>query len=114
MAAVELVRFRVAPERTDVLLEARPAMLEDFRADREGFLGARLIRLSRDEWMDIVDWRSPEDFAASRAKGGSVLDHPRPRGTRRRPAAAPAPLPGGVRGRIGPGQLPARRRHAGG
>jgi Antibiotic biosynthesis monooxygenase len=71
MATVELVRFRVAPERTDVLLQARPVMLEDFRADREGFLGARLVRLAGDEWLDIVDWRSPEDFAASRAKGAN-------------------------------------------
>jgi heme-degrading monooxygenase HmoA len=72
MATVEPVRFRVAPERTDVLLEARLAMLEDFRADREGFLGARLVRLSGDEWLDIVDWRSLEDFAASRAKGANL------------------------------------------
>jgi mannose-6-phosphate isomerase-like protein (cupin superfamily)/quinol monooxygenase YgiN len=72
MATVELVRFRVAPEGTDALLEARPAMLEAFRADREGFLGARLARLSEDEWLDIVDWRSPEDFAASRAKGANL------------------------------------------
>jgi Antibiotic biosynthesis monooxygenase len=72
MATVELVRFRVAPERTDALLAARPAMLEDFRADREGFLGARLIRLASDEWLDIVDWRSPEDVAASRAKGANL------------------------------------------
>lgn len=34
MATVELVRFRVALERTDVLPEARAAMLEDFAASR--------------------------------------------------------------------------------
>ena len=26
-------------------------------------------RLPGDEWLDIVTWRSPEDFAASRTKG---------------------------------------------
>ncbi|MGV9777058.1 antibiotic biosynthesis monooxygenase [Streptosporangium sp. NPDC003464] len=71
-ATVEITRFRVAPERAGALLEARPAMLADFRADRAGFLGARLIRLAEDEWLDIVDWRSSEDFAASRAKGANL------------------------------------------
>ena len=72
MATVELTRFRVAALHTEALLEARPAMLADFRADRTGFLGARLIRLANDEWLDVVDWRSPEDFAASQAKGANL------------------------------------------
>ncbi|MEW1640831.1 MULTISPECIES: antibiotic biosynthesis monooxygenase [unclassified Streptomyces] len=72
MPTVELTRFRVAPERVTELLESRPAMLADFRADRAGFLGARLVRLLDDEWLDIVTWRSPEDFAASRAKGANL------------------------------------------
>jgi quinol monooxygenase YgiN len=72
MGTVELTRFRVAPNHTEALLKARPAMLEDFRADRAGFLGARLLRLAADEWLDIVDWRSPDDLAASRAKGANL------------------------------------------
>jgi hypothetical protein len=36
---VELTRFKVTPDRTKEMLRARPAMLPDFRADREGFLG---------------------------------------------------------------------------
>jgi hypothetical protein len=72
MVTIELVRSGSQKDRTDALLEEHPAMLEDFRADREGFLGARLVRLSGDEWRDIVDWRSPEDFVASRAKGANV------------------------------------------
>jgi quinol monooxygenase YgiN len=69
MATIELTRFRVEPEHTEALLTARPAMLEAFQADRAGFLGADLVRLNDGEWLDIVRWRSPEDFAASRAKG---------------------------------------------
>ncbi|NUP83251.1 MAG: hypothetical protein HOV96_37545 [Nonomuraea sp.] len=69
---VELTRFRVSPERAGRLLAARPGMLEDFAADRAGFLGARLVRLSDDEWLDIVEWRSSDDFAASRAKGANL------------------------------------------
>lgn len=69
---VELTRFRVLPERTDDMLAARPAMLADFRADRAGFLGARLVRLPNDEWLDVVEWRTSEDYAASRAKGANL------------------------------------------
>lgn len=69
MLTVELTRFHVRPEAEDALLAARAAMLEDFRADRTGFVDAMLVRLSDHEWLDVVSWRSPEDFAASRAKG---------------------------------------------
>ncbi|MFC8800178.1 antibiotic biosynthesis monooxygenase [Promicromonospora sp. NPDC057138] len=70
--SVELTRFRVLPEKTEAMLAARPAMLADFRADRAGFLDARLVRLPNDEWLDIVEWRSSEDFAASRVKGANL------------------------------------------
>ena len=71
---VELTRFRVAPAMVEQLLAARPAMIRDFEADRTGFLGARLVRLPADEWLDIVEWRSPQDFAASREKGANLPD----------------------------------------
>ncbi|MET8229657.1 antibiotic biosynthesis monooxygenase [Micromonospora sp. NPDC005298] len=71
MTTVEITRFRVAAERADALLAARPAMLADFQADRAGFLGARLIRLDAGEWLDTVFWASPEDFAESRRRGGN-------------------------------------------
>lgn len=71
MPTVELTHFRVNPARTGDLLAARPAMLADFRADRTGFLDAHLVRLPGDEWLDIVFWASPADFAASRAKGAN-------------------------------------------
>jgi hypothetical protein len=69
---VELTRFRVLPDQVDRLLASRPAMIADFHADREGFLGAQLVRLPHDEWLDIVHWRTPADFAASRAKGPNL------------------------------------------
>ncbi|GAB3960384.1 hypothetical protein GCM10029978_009510 [Actinoallomurus acanthiterrae] len=69
---VELTRFKVAPDRTEALLAARPGMLADFRADREGFLDARLVALPGGEWLDVVEWRSSADFAASRAKGANL------------------------------------------
>ncbi|GLX96729.1 hypothetical protein Hesp01_46790 [Herbidospora sp. NBRC 101105] len=72
MTTVEITRFRVSPERRADLLATRAGMVTDFEADREGFLGARLIELPGGEWLDIVDWRSSADFAASRAKGGNL------------------------------------------
>ncbi|PZF85038.1 antibiotic biosynthesis monooxygenase [Micromonospora deserti] len=68
---LELTRFTVAPGEVAALLASRPAMLANFRADREGFLQAHLVRLPGDEWLDIVQWRSAADFAASRAKGAN-------------------------------------------
>ncbi|MEV6305403.1 antibiotic biosynthesis monooxygenase [Actinoplanes sp. NPDC051861] len=72
MTTVELTRFRTHPGRADELLRARPGMLAAFGADRAGFVEARLVRLPDDEWLDIVVWESPEDFAASRAKGANL------------------------------------------
>ena len=72
MATVELTRFRVPADKTDRLLAARPAMLTDFRADRHGFLDAQLVSLPDNEWLDIVTWETPEDFAASRDKGPNL------------------------------------------
>ncbi|MEU6202755.1 antibiotic biosynthesis monooxygenase [Micromonospora musae] len=72
MPTVELTRFRVDPARENDLLQARPQMLADFQADRSGFIEARLVRLPNDEWLDIVLWESPEDFAESRAKGANL------------------------------------------
>ncbi|SDL82489.1 Antibiotic biosynthesis monooxygenase [Nonomuraea jiangxiensis] len=69
---MEITRFRVSPERAADLLAARSGMIADFQADRDGFLGARLIQLPGGEWLDLVEWRSPADFAASRAKGGNL------------------------------------------
>jgi hypothetical protein len=71
MWTIELTRFRVRPEMEQPLLAARHGMLDEFRRDRVGFIDAQLIRLSGGEWLDIVSWRSPEDFAASRAKGAN-------------------------------------------
>jgi hypothetical protein len=72
MTTVELTRFRVLAEKTEELLAARAEMLKDFEADRAGFLGARLVRLPDNEWLDIVDWATPEDFATSREKGANL------------------------------------------
>ena len=72
MTTIELTRFRVLPEKTEELLAARADMLKDFETDRAGFLSARLVQLPDNEWLDIVEWASSEDFAASRDKGPNL------------------------------------------
>jgi len=67
---VELTRFRVSAERADQLLAARPGMLAAFAAGRRGFLGAELVRLDAETWVDVVRWASPEDLAESQRRGG--------------------------------------------
>ena len=71
MAIIELTRFSVAPDRRETLLASRPGMLRDFAADRAGFVDASLIELPGGEWLDVVRWRSADDFAASREKGAN-------------------------------------------
>ncbi|MEL7974584.1 antibiotic biosynthesis monooxygenase [Isoptericola sp. F-RaC21] len=67
---VELTRFRVPADRADELLAARPGMVAAFAAHRQGFLGAELVRLDAETWVDVVRWRRPEDLAESRRRGG--------------------------------------------
>ena len=67
---IELTRFRAGSR--EALLAARPAMLADFRTDRSGFIGARLVELAGGEWLDIVEWRSAADLTASREKGANL------------------------------------------
>lgn len=72
MSTIELTRFKVAAEKAGELLAARPGMLADFAADRAGFIAAQLVRLPNDEWLDIVEWETSEDFATSREKGANL------------------------------------------
>ncbi|WP_448810707.1 antibiotic biosynthesis monooxygenase [Agromyces bauzanensis] len=72
MTTIELTRFRVRPEQEAALIAARPGMLSDFAADRDGFLDARLVRLAGGEWLDVVTWERPEHLAASREKGANL------------------------------------------
>ncbi|MBC2901584.1 antibiotic biosynthesis monooxygenase [Streptomyces cupreus] len=72
MTTVELTRFRVPPDRAQELLDARPGMIGAFRTDRHGFLGAQLVRIDDEEWLDIVWWAVADDLDASQAKGGNL------------------------------------------
>ena len=68
MPVMEVTRLRVASDKAAALTEARPAMLTAFR-ERPGFVRADLVRVSEDEWLDLIVWASSEDFAESRRRG---------------------------------------------
>ncbi|GAB6939030.1 antibiotic biosynthesis monooxygenase family protein [Isoptericola variabilis] len=66
---VELTRFRVPAARAGELLAARAGMVAAFATHRPGFLGAELVRLDDETWVDVVRWARPEDLAESRRRG---------------------------------------------
>lgn len=72
MSVIELTTFTVAPAKTSGLLAARSGMLSAFRKDRRGFLGAKLVRISDNTWLDIVEWSDSEAYDESSAKGGNL------------------------------------------
>ena len=69
---VELTRFRTSPQNTERLMASRPAMVAEFTQDRVGFLGATIVQLPDNEWLDILWWRSPEALAHSRQRGANL------------------------------------------
>lgn len=83
MSVIELTTFVVAPDRTSDMLSARSGMLSAFRKDRRGFIGARLVRVADDTWLDVVEWADALAFDESRAKGATSPRSPRssPRST---------------------------------
>src|SRR6201991_5390203 len=54
------------------MLNARHAMIEAFRADRRGFVAAKLIRLDERTWLDAVEWTDDAAYDESSAKGGNL------------------------------------------
>jgi acetyl esterase/lipase len=72
MSVIELTTFVVAPEKTPAMLAARSGMLAAFRKDRRGFIGARLVRVADNTWLDIVEWADAQAYDESSAKGGNL------------------------------------------
>lgn len=68
MPVMEVTRIAVAPERSDELRTARPAMLAAF-TQRPGFIRADLVQVSDTEWLDLIVWARSEDFTESRRRG---------------------------------------------
>lgn len=72
MSVIEMTTFTVAPENTRAMLDARPGMLEAFRADRRGFVSARLVLVGEDTWLDFVEWTDDAAWDESKVKGANL------------------------------------------
>ncbi|WP_232667730.1 alpha/beta hydrolase family protein [Pseudonocardia sp. TRM90224] len=72
MSVIELTTFTVADDRVHDMLAARHAMVEAFRADRRGFVAAKLIRLDQHTWLDSVEWTDDAAYDESSAKGANL------------------------------------------
>jgi len=72
MSVIEMTTFTVTPENTQAMLDARPGMLEAFRADRRGFVSARLVRLGDGTWLDFVEWTDDAAWDESKAKAANL------------------------------------------
>jgi acetyl esterase/lipase len=72
VSVIELTTFTVADDRVSDMLAARHAMLEAFRADRRGFVAAKLIRLDERTWLDAVEWTDDAAYDESSAKGANL------------------------------------------
>jgi acetyl esterase/lipase len=72
VSVIELTTFIVGNDRVADMLTARHAMIEAFRADRRGFVAAKLIRLDERTWLDTVEWTDDAAYDESSAKGGNL------------------------------------------
>ncbi|MEU7790024.1 alpha/beta hydrolase [Amycolatopsis sp. NPDC049159] len=72
MSVIEMTTFTVTPENTRAMLDARPGMVAAFRADRRGFLSARLVRVDETTWLDFVEWTDDTAWDESKAKGANL------------------------------------------
>jgi acetyl esterase/lipase len=72
VSVIELTTFTVGNDRVADMLAARHAMIEAFRADRRGFVAAKLIRLDERTWLDAVEWADDAAYDESSAKGGNL------------------------------------------
>ncbi len=72
MSVIEMTTFTVIPQNTKAMLAARPGMVAAFRADRRGFVGARLVRVAENTWLDLVEWTDDAAWDESKAQGANL------------------------------------------
>ena len=59
-AAVEIARFRVAPEAEQGLVAAWPAMVDAMKRAHPGLRNVHLVRFEDGTWADIAVWADTE------------------------------------------------------
>lgn len=56
--ALEVVQFRVNPEKVDSLLAGRDQAIAALRNECPGLVSARLAHVEGDRWIDVLVWES--------------------------------------------------------
>ncbi len=69
---LEIMHFRVDPDRVGALLAGREEALEALRAEFPGLMAAQLAQVGGDQWVDVVLWESREQAEAAFEKAMSV------------------------------------------
>lgn len=64
MDVVNVVRFKIAQEKEEKMIEQRETLLAAVRKLTPGLLRAILTRVDEETWMDVWHWDSPETLAA--------------------------------------------------
>ncbi len=73
MAALEMARFRVAPEHEHDMREKRRAAIAALRRVCPGLVSEQLARVDERTWMDLIVW---ETRAAAEAAAEKALEIP--------------------------------------
>ena len=58
--ALEVVQFRVEPDKVDPLLAGRDEAIAALRTECRGFVSAHLAHIEGDRWIDVLMWESRE------------------------------------------------------
>lgn len=58
--ALEVVQFRVDPQKVNSLLAGRDEAIAALRTECPGLISARLAHIEGDRWMDVLVWESRE------------------------------------------------------
>jgi len=61
MPLIEIYRAKIDPANVDRLLEIRADAVAEFQQQVPELLGASLVRLEDDVWLDVLTWSAPVD-----------------------------------------------------
>jgi hypothetical protein len=61
MPVIEVYRVRIDPANVERLLEIRGAAVAEFQEQVPELVGADLVRLDADRWLDVLTWSEPVD-----------------------------------------------------
>lgn len=64
MDVVNIVRFTIAQEKEEQMIEQRETLLAAVRKRTPGLLRAILTRVDEETWMDVWHWDSQESLVA--------------------------------------------------